>query len=112
MDWEDYKINSIIGVGHINPDLPIFAISDTNKELDLNLQNLNFNLDFLQYSSYLINEDAIRIHNAIFTYINTIIPEFTRELMRFAERDEYTFCTPGHMGGNAFNESPIGSNLL
>ena len=109
LDWEDYKINSIIGVGYINPDLPIFAISDTNKELDLNLQELNFNLDFLQYSSYLINEDAIRINNAIFTYINTIIPEFTRELMRFAESDEYTFCTPGHMGGTAFNESPIGS---
>ncbi|MFP1557958.1 hypothetical protein ACLB1T_14575 [Escherichia coli] len=42
-------------------------------------------------------------------YINTILPPLTKALFKYVREGKYTFCTPGHMGGTAFQKSPVGS---
>ena len=37
------------------------------------------------------------------------MPPLTRALIHFAKQGKYTFCTPGHMSGTAFQHSPVGA---
>lgn len=108
-DWETFPIKDIEVIAQINPDLPVFAVYSNHSETDLELSNFRLNLYFLQYDQHLITEDANRIEIAIGNYIDKIVPPFTKELMRYVHENNYTFCTPGHMGGTAFTRSPVGA---
>lgn len=108
-DWDSFDINDIEAFADINPDLPIFATYFSHTDLDLEPSNFKINLDFLQYDRYLINENSKRIETAIHKYLELITPPFTKGLMKYVEEQKYTFCTPGHMGGTAFTQSPVGS---
>src|SRR5690606_5349135 len=52
---------------------------------------------------------ADRIKRGTEAYFDTILPPFTKALFRYVDEGKYTFCTPGHMGGTAFQKSPVGS---
>jgi lysine decarboxylase len=38
-------------------------------------------------------------------YIDTILPPLTKALFKYVREGKYTFCTPGHMGGTAFQKA-------
>lgn len=108
-DWDSFDIKDIEEFATVNPDLPIFATYFARTDLDLELSNFKLNLGFLQYDKHLIEDDTKRIENAIKIYIDKILPPFTKGLMKYVNAQKYTFCTPGHMGGTAFTQSPVGS---
>ena len=37
------------------------------------------------------------------------MPPFTKALFNYVKEGKYTFCTPGHMAGTAYQKSPVGS---
>ena len=41
-------------------------------------------------------------------YLDNITPPFTKALFTYVKERKYTFCTPGHMGGTAYQKSPVG----
>ncbi|MBB4843460.1 arginine/lysine/ornithine decarboxylase [Paucibacter oligotrophus] len=52
---------------------------------------------------------AGRVLAAIERYRAAIAPPFTRALIDFARKYEYSWHTPGHAGGTAFLKSPVGA---
>lgn len=52
---------------------------------------------------------AGRVFAAIKRYRDAIAPPFTRALIDFASKYEYSWHTPGHAGGTAFLKSPVGA---
>lgn len=51
---------------------------------------------------------AGRVHSAIQSYRQKIVPPLTRAIFEFAEKYEYSWHTPGHAGGTAFMKSAVG----
>ena len=51
---------------------------------------------------------ATRIGQYTREYLENITPPFTRALFNYVQEGKYTFCTPGHMGGSAYQKSPVG----
>ncbi len=41
-------------------------------------------------------------------YLDHITPPLTKALFTYVKEGKYTFCTPGHMAGTAFQKSPVG----
>ncbi|MGS9655245.1 lysine decarboxylase LdcC, partial [Salmonella enterica subsp. enterica serovar Infantis] len=39
--------------------------------------------------------------------IDNILPPLTTALFKYVREGKYTFCTPCHMGGTAFQKSPV-----
>jgi lysine decarboxylase len=89
------------------------AIKSRHDDSDFNTpikrSDLALNIDFLQYDLGLIKEDAERVAQAIKNYQAAILPPFTKALMEYVKENKYTFCTPGHLGGTAFQRSAIGA---
>ena len=109
LDWEDFDLNAFKQIADFNPDLPIFALSNTNQDIKLRLDDFNFNLDFLQFDLSLIQDDIDRILQAIENYQHITLPPFTRQLMHYVTEHNYSFCTPGHQGGHGFQKTPVGA---
>ena len=108
-DWDHFDLNFLTRISQITDNLPIFAFTDHHSVLDINLAELCLNIDFLQYDQGLIIDDAQRIIQAVDVYYNALLPPFTKALMRYVEEGKYTFCTPGHLGGTAFQTSSVGA---
>jgi lysine decarboxylase len=108
-DWESYDLHSLEKISQRNYLLPIFAVMTNRTVSDLSLQNLKFNLDFLQYDNNLLGDDLERIILAVNKYVNMILPPFTKQLMQLVEENKYLFCCPGHLGGTAFQKTPVGT---
>lgn len=51
---------------------------------------------------------AIRMRQYTNEYLDNITPPFTKALFTYVKERKYTFCTPGHMGGTAYQKSPVG----
>lgn len=56
----------------------------------------------------LAQEIATRIGQYTREYLDNITPPFTKALFNYVQEGKYTFCTPGHMGGSAYQKSPVG----
>jgi lysine decarboxylase len=92
-----------------NPDLPIFAFTDNETYIEVDLKTFKYNLHFLNYrtdQSAVIKE---RILSTIAEYVEDLIPPFTKALIDYASKNTYAYCTPGHAGGSAFLHSPLGT---
>ena len=63
----------------------------------------------LQYRLGMADDIALKMGQATQEYQDAILPPFTKALFKYVEEGKYTFCTPGHMGGTAFQMSPTGS---
>jgi lysine decarboxylase len=58
---------------------------------------------FFEYALGLAEEIATRIGQ--YTREYHITPPFTKALFNYVQEGKYTFCTPGHMGGSAYQKA-------
>lgn len=108
-DWDDFLIKDLHQFANNKKHLPIFAITHEYAKIDIDMEDFDLSFSFLQYGSNLSRDDVKRVLNIIKNYLQELIPPFTRALMNYVKELNYTFCTPGHLGGTAFQKSPIGA---
>lgn len=108
-DWDSHSLKIAYKAASINEKLPIFAFSYSRTGQELNLEDLELNLSFLDYHGYSAVDYVNRIEKAIKEYYEAITPPFTKTLFKYVEENKYPFCTPGHLGGSAYLKSPVGS---
>lgn len=91
-----------------NAAIPLFLMIDdrNNEGLTHEIMRETDELIWLQEDtpSFL----AGRVHSAILTYRERLIPPLTKAIFDFAEKYEYSWHTPGHAGGTAFTKSAVG----
>ena len=90
-----------------NADVPVFLMADKdgaalNAEVMRQVDELIW---FLEDTTSFI---AGRVLAAVLRYREAIAPPFTKALIAFAQKYEYSWHTPGHAGGTAFLKSPVG----
>lgn len=92
-----------------NTDVPIFLMSNSDKDA------CDLTADVMRQADEVIfaQEDtpffiAGRVYAAMLRYRDAIAPPFTKALINFANKYEYSWHTPGHAGGVAFLKSPVG----
>ncbi len=108
-DWDDFGFESLHHFSALNRRLPVFAIANKHAAMDINIDDFDMSLDFLQYDANLVQEDFNRVMLAIEHYCLAVLPPFTRHLMHYVDELNYAFCTPGHLGGTAFQKTPTGA---
>ena len=109
IDWEDSPQELCQQIHDFNEYLPIFAFSSSNSVTDATFQQLSLNVEFFEYEISNAADIAVTITQKVEEYEKAVTPPLTRALINFAKEGKYTFCTPGHMSGTAFQHSPIGA---
>ncbi|WP_312153896.1 lysine decarboxylase CadA [Atlantibacter hermannii] len=107
-DWDKYNLELCKEISKFNEYMPIYAFANTYSTLDVSLNDLRMQVRFFEYALGAAEEIAAKIKQSTDEYIDTILPPLTRALFKYAREGKYTFCTPGHMGGTAFQKSPVG----
>ncbi|MCX7117851.1 MAG: lysine decarboxylase LdcC [Legionellales bacterium] len=110
-DWDEFLMDDLRHFSDHNPLLPIFALTQKHTAVDINLIDFELTLGFLQYDANLSRDDVKRIIRSIKHYMQTILPPFTRALIHYVHELNYSFCTPGHLGGTAFQKTPVGASF-
>jgi lysine decarboxylase len=108
-DSDKYSLELCERISQINEKLPVHAFANEQSTLDISLTDLRLNVSFFEYALGMADDIAIKINQATEAYKDAIMPPFTKALFKYVEEGKYTFCTPGHMGGTAFQKSPAGS---
>ncbi|PWD86719.1 lysine decarboxylase LdcC [Ignatzschineria cameli] len=108
-DWDNHELPLCQQIAHLNEQLPLFTFINDKVAMDLSLADLKNNLYFYDYVLNNAEDSAVRIDQRVEEYIEQILPPFTKALFKYVGAEKYTFCTPGHMGGTAFEQSPVGS---
>ncbi|MGC3835094.1 lysine decarboxylase [Moritella viscosa] len=108
-DWDKYSLEICEKINSLNEKLPVFAFANEQSVLDISLTDLRLNVSFFEYALGMGDDIALKINQAIDLYKDEIMPPFTKALFKYVDEGKYTFCTPGHMGGTAFQKSPAGS---
>lgn len=109
IDWEDSPQELCQQIHDFNEYLPVFAFSSSNSVTDATFQQLSLNVEFFEYEISNAADIAVTISQKVEEYEKAVTPPLTRALMNFAKEGKYTFCTPGHMSGTAFQRSPVGA---
>ena len=109
IDWEDSPQELCQQIHDFNEYLPVFAFSSSNSVTDATFQQLSLNVEFFEYEISNAADIAVTITQKVEEYEKAVTPPLTRALMNFAKEGKYTFCTPGHMSGTAFQHSPVGA---
>lgn len=109
IDWEDSPQELCQQIHDFNEYLPGFAFSSSNSVTDATFQQLSLNVEFFEYEISNAADIAVTISQKVEEYEKAVTPPLTRALINFAKEGKYTFCTPGHMSGTAFQHSPIGA---
>lgn len=109
IDWEDSPQELCQQIHDFNEYLPVFAFSSSNSVTDAAFQQLSLNVEFFEYEISNAADIAVTISQKVEEYEKAVTPPLTRALMNFAKEGKYTFCTPGHMSGTAFQHSPVGA---
>ncbi|HDD9174594.1 TPA: lysine decarboxylase LdcC [Escherichia coli] len=109
LDFDDSN-NIINKISILNEYLPVFLL----KTDDVTIKNFCFdsfdgNMHLIDCCLYSVDEIVNKIQKIINDYIDTILPPLTKALFNYVKEGKYTFCTPGHMGGTAYQKSPAGS---
>ncbi|BDH47253.1 lysine decarboxylase CadA [Salmonella enterica subsp. enterica serovar Choleraesuis] len=108
-DWDTYSLELCEEISELNKVLPIYGFANNNTTLDVSLNDLRLNVRFFEYELGRAGDIAVKIRQSTEEYIDTILPPLTKALFKYVKEEKYTFCTPGHMGGTAFDRSPVGS---
>ena len=109
IDWEDSPQELFQQIHDFNENLPVFAFSSSNSVTDATFQQLSLNVEFFEYEISNAADIAVTITQKVEEYEKAVTPPLTRALINFAKEGKYTFCTPGHMSGTAFQHSPVGA---
>lgn len=104
-DWDKYSLELCERISKVNEKLPVHAFANEQSTLDISLTDLRLNVHFFEYALGMADDIAIKINQATQEYKDAIMPPFTKALFKYVEEGKYTFCTPGHMGGTAFQKS-------
>ncbi|TKI05889.1 lysine decarboxylase LdcC [Martelella alba] len=108
-DWDQHSMDLCLDINELNEYLPLYAFINTHSSLDVSLNEMRMVLYFFEYSLGSAEDIGNRIRQYTDEYIDNIIPPFTRALFNYVKEGKYTFCTPGHMAGTAYQKSPVGS---
>ena len=108
-DWDDFGFKDLHHFSDDRKRLPIFALTTKHATVDINLNDFDLTLDFLEYDTHLRKNSVRRIEQAVNKYLHILLPPFTRALMHYVNEQNYSFCTPGHLGGTAFQKLPVGA---
>jgi len=108
-DWDTYNLVLTRQIEALNEQLPMYAFASQHTLHETDIYELNMNIHFFEYELYAGQDIADRIRRGTDAYFDAILPPFTKALFRYVDEGKYTFCTPGHMGGTAFQKSPVGS---
>lgn len=108
-DWDAHNLILSREISRINGKLPVFTFINDNTLLDLAFSDLAINIHFHNYILNHVGDIVTRIKLKTKEYINNLLPTFTKALFDYVRKEKYTFCTPGHMGGTAFEQSPVGT---
>ncbi|OOF54831.1 lysine decarboxylase LdcC [Rodentibacter genomosp. 2] len=93
----------------INENLPILLLKDSENDEELDFESLENNVQYIESNLYSEQDIFHKIEKAVTNYLDKITPPLTKALFKYVDEGKYTFCTPGHMGGTAFQKSPIGT---
>lgn len=108
-DWDLYSLELCEKISQYNELMPMYAFTHQHTQLDIDFSQLKLNIHFFEYVIDSVNDTALKIKQITDIYIDKLLPPFTKALFRYVDEGKYTFCTPGHMGGTAFQKSPVGS---
>lgn len=108
-DWETWHVLLPDEIVKLNEQLPLYAFASQQSIPDISTHDLSLNITFFEYELGAAQEIADRIQRGTAAYFDAILPPFTKALFHYVDEGKYTFCTPGHMGGTAFQKSPVGS---
>ncbi|EIW9802408.1 lysine decarboxylase LdcC [Salmonella enterica subsp. enterica serovar Senftenberg] len=108
-DYYLYSAEITEKIFQLNESLPLFLLKTKDVIADIDFGSVCDHALFMDYSLYSDHDIANRILKAIEEYIDAIMPPLTKALFNYVKEDKYTFCTPGHMGGTAYQKSPVGS---
>lgn len=108
-DWDTHHLVISREISKINGKLPVFTFINDQTLLDLAFSDLAINIHFHNYILNHVGDIVTRIKLKTAEYINNLLPTFTKALFDYVRKEKYTFCTPGHMGGAAFEQSPVGT---
>ncbi|ENJ5949258.1 lysine decarboxylase [Salmonella enterica] len=108
-DWDEYSLKLCEKISRYNELVPVYAFTHQHTQLDINFSELKLNVHFFEYAIDSVNDIALKIKQITDIYVDKLLPPFTKALFRYVDEGKYTFCTPGHMGGTAFQKSPAGS---
>ena len=107
-DWDEYSLDLCSDINQLNEYLPLYAFINTHSTMDVSVQDMRMALWFFEYALGQAEDIAIRMRQYTDEYLDNITPPFTKALFTYVKERKYTFCTPGHMGGTAYQKSPVG----
>ena len=107
-DWDEYDMELCSDINKLNEYLPLYAFINTHSTMDVSAHDMRMALWFFEYSLGVAEDIATRIQQYTGEYLDNITPPFTRALFTYVNEGKYTFCTPGHMAGTAYQKSPVG----
>lgn len=108
-DWDNHTLTLCEKISLINDKMPIYTFVNKNTALDIHFNQLGTNIHFYEYVLQHAKDIAVRINLVTKQYIDALLPPFTKALFNYVDKEKYTFCTPGHAGGTAFEQSPVGA---
>ncbi|MGB9098782.1 lysine decarboxylase LdcC [Erwinia sp.] len=108
-DWDEYSQDLCSEIQLLNEYLPLYAFINTHSSMDVSINEMRMAMYFFEYGLGVSEEIAQRIRQYTNEYIDTITPPLTKALFNYVKEGKYTFCTPGHMAGTAFQKSPVGT---
>jgi lysine decarboxylase len=108
-DWDEYSQDLCSEIQLLNEYLPLYAFINTHSSMDVSINEMRMAMWFFEYGLGVSEEIALRIRQYTNEYIDTITPPLTKALFNYVKEGKYTFCTPGHMAGTAFQKSPVGT---
>ncbi|HFP0916440.1 TPA: lysine decarboxylase LdcC [Escherichia coli] len=94
----------------LNEHLPVFLLKTDDVAIKkFCFDSFDGNVHLIDCCLYSVDEIVNKIQKVINDYIDAILPPLTKALFNYVKEGKYTFCTPGHMGGTAYQKSPAGS---
>ena len=117
MDWllddDDPKTHSkarglLDYIRNRNDKIPIFLMAERKDSQRLPIEVMQQVDEFIWTLEDTASFVSGRVEAAARRYIEQLLPPFVAALGRFARVHEYSWHTPGHAGGPAFQKSPIG----
>lgn len=106
-DWDEYSLDLCSDINQLNEYLPLYAFINTHSTMDVSVQDMRMALWFFEYALGQAEDIAIRMRQYTNEYLDNITPPFTKALFTYVKERKYTFCTPGHMGGTAYQKARL-----
>lgn len=108
-DWDEHNSPELCGeINQLNEHLPLYAFINTHSQMDISINEMRLPLHFFEYALNAAEDIALHIRQYTDDYLDNITPPLTKALFTYVKEGKYTFCTPGHMAGTAFQKSPVG----